>query len=228
MVTPPYACFMTRSQIAKIDMGRPHGNILGQWIDLVSVTETHGDALWDSIEDAPDSLWTYMPYGPFASKFAFLEWVSSKPASADPKFYAYIRKSDQKPLGMGAFMRMDYPNRVIEIGNIWFAPELQRSREATEAIYLMLQHGFEDLKVRRLEWKCDSLNEPSRRAAKRFGFQFEGVFRQHMIIKGLNRDTAWFAITDQQWPAIKRGFEAWLDPKNFDQIGQAKAKLQTQ
>jgi RimJ/RimL family protein N-acetyltransferase len=126
---------------------------------------------------------------------------------------------------MGAFMRLDALNGSIEIGNIWMAPVLQRTREATEAIYLMMRHCFDDLGVRRLEWKCDALNAPSRKAAVRFGFEFEGLFRQHYIIKGRNRDTAWFAMIDQDWPKARAGFEAWLDEGNFDGEGRQKVGL---
>ena len=127
---------------------------------------------------------------------------------------------------MGAFMRSDAPNGVIEIGHIWMSPGLQQTREATEVIFLMIRHCFDDLGVRRLEWKCDALNAPSRKAAKRFGFTFEGVFRQHLIVKGRNRDTAWFAILDKDWQLIRAGFERWLDLRNFDEKGRQKAKLQ--
>ena len=127
---------------------------------------------------------------------------------------------------MGAFMRADPANGVIEIGNIWMAPALQQTRESTEAIYLMIRHAFDDLGVRRLEWKCDALNAPSRKAALRFGFQFEGIFRQHMIIKGRNRDTAWFAMIDKDWPKVRAGFEDWLKAENFDERGQQKKPLQ--
>jgi RimJ/RimL family protein N-acetyltransferase len=114
---------------------------------------------------------------------------------------------------------------VIEIGHIWFAPRLQRTRAATEAIYLMARHSFDDLGYRRLEWKCDALNEPSRRAADRFGFTFEGVFRQHMVVKGRNRDSAWFSILDGEWPRIRSAFEAWLAPENFDADGRQRQSL---
>ena len=127
---------------------------------------------------------------------------------------------------MGAFMRADPANGVIEIGNIWMAPALQQTREATEAIFLMIRHAFDDLDVRRLEWKCDASNAPSRSAALRFGFQFEGIFRQHMIIKGRNRDTAWFAMLDKEWPKVREGFENWLSAGNFDTEGRQKRLLQ--
>ena len=145
----------------------------------------------------------------------------------DPWFYAYVDRATGKACGMGAFMRNDAANGVVEIGNIWMSPALQKTRQATECIYLMIRHAFSDLGVRRLEWKCDALNGPSRKAALRFGFTFEGIFRQHMIIKGRNRDTAWYAMLDKDWPAIHKAFEAWLDEANFDGQGQQKAKLQT-
>jgi RimJ/RimL family protein N-acetyltransferase len=122
-------------------------------------------------------------------------------------------------------MRIVTEHGVIEIGHIWFAPILQRTRQATEAIYLLARHAFDDLGYRRFEWKCDSLNEPSRRAAERFGFIYEGVFRQHMVVKGRNRDTAWFSIVDGAWPAVRAGFEAWLAPENFDEEGRQRRSL---
>jgi RimJ/RimL family protein N-acetyltransferase len=137
-----------------------------------------------------------------------------------------LRKSDGKSAGMGAFMRHDPPNGVIEIGHIWLSPGLQRTREATESIYLMMRHAFEDLGVRRLEWKCDALNAPSRLAAKRFGFTFEGIFRQHYIIKGRNRDTAWFAMIDKEWAPAREAFDHWLDAGNFDAAGKQRLKLE--
>jgi RimJ/RimL family protein N-acetyltransferase len=127
---------------------------------------------------------------------------------------------------MGSFMRCDAANGVVEIGNIWMSPGLQKTREATEAVFLMIRHAFDDLGVRRLEWKCDSLNAASRKAAERFGFDFEGIFRQHMIIKGRNRDTAWYAMLDKDWPRVRKAFETWLLPENFDAAGRQKAKLQ--
>ena len=127
---------------------------------------------------------------------------------------------------MGSFMRCDAPNGVIEIGHIWMSPGLQQTREATEAIFLMIRHCFDDLGVRRLEWKCDALNAPSRKAAERFGFTFEGIFRQHLIVKGRNRDTAWFAMLDKDWHARPGRLRAWLRPENFDDKGRQKAKLQ--
>ena len=208
---------------------KPDRRILfGRWVRLEPVSvAAHGNALFESFagKDPEARLWTYMGYGPFADRAAFLAWLQQREAARDPWFYAFIPRSDQRAAGMGAFMRHDGPNGVIEIGHIWMAPTLQRTREASEAIYLMMRHAFDELCVRRLEWKCDALNAPSRRAAKRFGFTFEGVFRQHMIIKNRNRDTAWFAMLDHEWPAVRAAFQAWLKDANFDEAGRQKAPL---
>ena len=200
----------------------------GRWIRMDHVSGAkHAADLYASFDgkDPEGHIWTYMGYGPFASQEEFTEWVKAREAARDPWFYAFVRRDTGKALGMGAFMRNDAANGVIEIGHIWMSPELQQTREATEAIYLMMRHCFDDLGVRRLEWKCDSLNAPSRKAADRFGFTFEGIFRQHYIIKGRNRDTAWFAMLDTEWPKAKKAFEAWLREDNFDVGGQQKAKL---
>jgi RimJ/RimL family protein N-acetyltransferase len=201
----------------------------GRWMRLDPLNvAAHGAQLFKPFEDvdANDDVWTWMPYGPFADQAAFQTWLKDREAARDPWFYALVKRETGEALGMGAFMRADPANGVIEIGNIWMSPPLQRTRESTEAMYLMIRHAFDDLGVRRLEWKCDALNAPSRAAALRFGFEFEGIFKQHMIIKGRNRDTAWFAIIDKDWPAIRKGFEAWLSDANFDDKGQQKAKLQ--
>ena len=200
----------------------------GRWIRLEPVSAArHGQALFESVHghDPKGEVWTYMGYGPFTEFEGFEEWLKAREVSRDPWFYAFVRRDDGKPHGMGAFMRCDAANGVIENGHIWMAPGLQRSREATEAIYLMIRHCFDDLGVRRLEWKCVALNRPSRRAAERFGFTFEGIFRQHMIVKGRNRDTAWFAMLDKDWHRVRDGFEAWLREENFDSQGQQKARL---
>ena len=199
--------------------------IQGRWMRLDPVvSDRHGQSLFETCKGV-DDLWTYMAYGPFTTSEIFTEWLKQKQTSRDPWFYAFVNRESGAALGMGSFMRADPANGAIEIGNIWLAPPLQRTREGTEAIYLMMRHCFDDLGVRRLEWKCDALNAPSRRSALRYGFTFEGIFRQHFIIKGRNRDTAWFSMIDKEWPAIQAGFEAWLAPENFDQNGQEKAKL---
>jgi RimJ/RimL family protein N-acetyltransferase len=128
---------------------------------------------------------------------------------------------------MASYLNIVPANGCIEIGHIWFAPPLQRTRGATEAIFLMMRHVFDDLGYRRLEWKCDALNEGSKRAARRFGFTYEGTFRQHMVVKGRNRDTAWFSLLDREWPAVRAAFETWLAPDNFDTAGRQRASLST-
>jgi RimJ/RimL family protein N-acetyltransferase len=198
----------------------------GRWMRLNPVqTERHAHSLFASINGKDQGLWTYMAYGPFANEETFTEWLREKQAARDPWFYAFVNRATGEAMGMGSFMRADPVNGAIEIGNIWLSPALQRTREGTEAIYLMIRHCFDDLGVRRLEWKCDALNAPSRRSAQRYGFTFEGIFRQHYIIKGRNRDTAWFSMLDTEWPAIRKGFEAWLADDNFDAKGVEKAKL---
>ncbi len=186
--------------------------------------DRHSAALFTSSEAAPE-IWTHLAYGPFPNLAAFTSWLEDRAATEDPLFYAIVDRASGSAHGMASFLRMDPQNGVIEIGHIWFAPELQRTRQATEAIYLLARHAFDDLGYRRLEWKCDSLNEPSRRAAERFGFTYEGVFRQHMVVKGRNRDTAWFSIIDGEWPAVRAAFEAWLAPENFDPKGGQRLSL---
>ena len=184
----------------------------------------HAVSLFESSTGA-DSIWDYLAYGPFADLATFTAWLVQRAASADPLFYAVIDSAAEGARGMASFMRMDAANGAIEIGHIWFAPALQRTRSATEAIFLLASHAFDDLGYRRLEWKCDSLNAPSRRAAVRFGFTYEGVFRQHMVIKDRNRDTAWFSMTDGEWPLRKAAFEAWLATSNFDELGHQRRSL---
>jgi RimJ/RimL family protein N-acetyltransferase len=200
----------------------------GRWMRLDHVSAAkHAADLYSSFDgkDPEGHIWTYLGYGPFTSLEEFTEWVKAREAARDPWFYAFVRRDTGKAMGMGSFMRNDAANGVIEIGHIWMSPELQKTREATEAIYLMMRHCFDDLGVRRLEWKCDSLNAPSRKAADRFGFTFEGVFRQHFIVKGRNRDTAWYSMLDKDWPKSRTAFETWLREDNFDANGQQKAKL---
>jgi RimJ/RimL family protein N-acetyltransferase len=199
----------------------------GRYARLEPVAASHASGLFNSFARDQETLWTYLGYGPFATQTEFANWFADRLTSHDPWFFAIIDQGAAMAKGMASFMRADEKNGVIEIGHIWMAPSLQRTRTATETIYLMMRHAFDDLKVRRLEWKCDALNAPSRSAALRFGFRFEGVFRQHMIVKGRNRDTAWFAIIDKDWPEIQAGFERWLAPDNFDSQGLQKAKLQT-
>jgi RimJ/RimL family protein N-acetyltransferase len=201
----------------------------GRWVWLEPVSAAkHAVDLYESFtgKDTRGHVWTYMGYGPWDGFEVFDEWLKGREASRDPWFYVFIRRDTGHAVGMAAFMRCDAPNGVIEIGHIWMSPGLQKTREATEAIYLMIRHCFDDLGVRRLEWKCDALNAPSRKAAERLGFAFEGIFRQHLIVKGRNRDTAWYAMLDKDWHRVRDAFEAWFGPTNFDQEGKQKAKLQ--
>jgi RimJ/RimL family protein N-acetyltransferase len=169
------------------------------------------------------AIWTYLPYGPFEHVQDMQETLVWAESSADPIFFAVVSLPDERPLGMCSYLRVTPEFGVIEIGHIWLGTPLQRTTAATEAIFLLAAHAFDELGYRRLEWKCDSLNAASRRAAGRFGFRFEGIFRKHQVVKGRNRDTAWYAITDDEWPGIRTGFEAWLAPQNFDDGVQRRA-----
>jgi RimJ/RimL family protein N-acetyltransferase len=183
----------------------------------------HAKQLYESSVGA-DSIWDYLPYGPFTSQVRFTEWLEARAASNDPLFFAIVDRESGEARGMASLLRMTPEHGVIEIGHIWFAPALQRTRAATEAIYLLSRYAFE-LGNRRYEWKCNALNEASRRAAERFGFTFEGVFRKHMVIKDRNRDTAWYSMTDAEWPSRRAAFEAWLAPANFDSSGRQRRSL---
>ncbi len=184
----------------------------------------HASDLFEASRDA-DDIWTYLAYGPFDSLAAFTSWLEARAASNDPLFFAVVDRAARTARGMASYLRMEPAHGVIEIGHIWFAPSLQRTRQATEAIFLLARHAFDDLGYRRLEWKCDSLNAPSRRAAERFGFTYEGIFRQHVVIKDRNRDTAWFSIIDAEWPWRRAAFEQWLAAANFDSDGKQRRSL---
>jgi RimJ/RimL family protein N-acetyltransferase len=199
----------------------------GNSIRLERLASSHMEGLYRALCGFErDRLWTFMAMGPFADSAAFDSYFAPG-VTADPFRYVVIDQSDDRVLGTLSLMRIDLPNRVIEVGFVIYAPELQRSRAATEAQYLLARHIFEDLGFRRYEWKCDAVNAASRNAAERLGFTYEGVFRQHMIVKGRNRDTAWFAMLDHEWPARRAAFEAWLAPENFDAQGQQKRALST-
>jgi RimJ/RimL family protein N-acetyltransferase len=200
--------------------------IAGRYCRVEAVDLRHAEDLYEAYRSAPDGRdWTYMSVGPFASLAAYREQMTRMMASADPLHYAIIDLASGKAVGTLALMRIDPANGVIEIGFVAYSPKVQRTPMGTEAQYLLMRHAFDDLGYRRYEWKCDHLNAPSRRAALRYGFQFEGIFRQAVIYKGRSRDTAWFAIIDSEWPRIKHGFEQWLAPANFDTAGQQRATL---
>jgi RimJ/RimL family protein N-acetyltransferase len=171
-----------------------------------------------------EHIWTYIFVGPFADDGALARYIAECEQNQQRIFYA-VADASGRAVGILSLMEIRPTMRVIEVGNIVYAPTLQRTPLATEAQYLIAQYAFETLGYRRYEWKCDSLNAPSRRAAARFGFTFEGIFRQHMINKGRNRDTAWFSMLDSEWPARKAAFEHWLAPENFDSNGRQKKRL---
>ena len=176
----------------------------------------HLDSLFDANNRDPDSRhWTYLPYGPFASKEEYREWMEGTCLGPDPQFYAIVDTRLERAVGLASYLRITPAIGSVEVGHLRFSSLLQRQPAATEAMFLMMENAF-DLGYRRYEWKCDSLNEPSRTAAERLGFTFEGRFRQHTVVKGRNRDTDWLSVLDNEWPPLKAVFEQWLDPANFD------------
>lgn len=187
---------------------------------------SHGDALYRASTPADaEERFLYLFTPPFADRATFDEWITSKETAAEALYHAVIDRTTGEVGGRQSLMRIDETNRVIEIGDIYWGPSISRSRVATEAHYLCAKYVFDDLGYRRFEWKCNALNEPSRRAAIRFGYQFEGIFRQAVIAKGRNRDTAWYSIIDEEWPAIRTEYERWLDPDNFDADGRQRSRL---
>ncbi|MCP4329204.1 MAG: GNAT family N-acetyltransferase [Alphaproteobacteria bacterium] len=176
-------------------------------------------------EDSEGRMWTYMPYGPFGSVADFRSWMEASCLGDDPLFHAIVDRRSGGAVGAASYLRITPAIGVIEVGHIHYAPRLQRTVMATEAMYLMMRRVFDELGYRRYEWKCDALNAGSRRAAERLGFTFEGVFRQATMYKGRNRDTAWYAIIDRQWPALRTAFETWLAPDNFDDSGRQRTSL---
>lgn len=199
----------------------------GRFVALEPLSSArHGDDLFACLCGADnDAAWTYMADGPYADSEDFLAALGRKAASADPLFFALIDRARGRAAGHAALMRTETTHGVIEVGSIMFGAGLARTAASSEAIYLLAKYVFEDLGYRRLEWKCDDRNAASRSAALRFGFAFEGIFRQHMIVKGRNRDTAWFSMLDNEWPARRAAFAAWLAPENFDADGLQKAPL---
>lgn len=187
----------------------------------------HGCALYEAshADDAARAVWTYLLPSPFAEQDQFQSWLRDCAAAADPVFFAVCDTAAGEARGMASFLRIAPKDGALEIGNIWFAPSLQRTIAATEALTLMIRHAFDALGCRRVEWKCDARNGPSRRAALRLGFRFEGIFYRHMIVKGRNRDTAWFAIIEDEWPEVRAAYDRWLAPANFDAQGRQRSRL---
>ena len=169
--------------------------------------------------------WAYLPGGPYREVAEYRQALVIDQRSEDPLFFTLVSPADERPVGVASYLRITPAHGTIEIGHIWFGASLRRSTAGTEAIYLLAAHAFDELGYRRLEWKCNALNQSSRRAAERFGFAFEGVFRHHMVVKDRNRDTAWYAITDDEWPGIRDAFEAWMSPENFDDAGRQRRRL---
>jgi RimJ/RimL family protein N-acetyltransferase len=203
--------------------------LAGRLVRLEPLTvERHAEALWHGLSgDDNDPLWLYLAEGPFIDRSEFDRYLSRKADSGEAVCYAIIGNDSGGALGIASLMRIDRPNRVLEVGGIHYSRNLQRTAGATEAMYLLARYAFEDLNYRRYEWKCDALNTASRRAAERLGFTFEGVFRQHMIVKSKNRDTAWFSMLDSEWPDRKAKLEAWLRAENFDNDGAQRHRLGT-
>ncbi len=198
----------------------------GRYARLEPLAPQHAEDLFTAT-NVPDALerFAYLPVYPPQSVEAVRGWITSQQELADPILFAVVDKTNGRAGGWQQLMRIVPEHGVIEVGYVYWGPDVARTRLATEALYLFARHVFEDLGYRRFEWKCNNRNEPSKRAATRFGFTYEGIFRQHMIVKGENRDTAWFAMLDGEWPRLKAGYERWLDPANFDAAGVQKSAL---
>ena len=206
-------------------MKRPERVVLeGRHVKIVPVdAAAHAADLYAGSKD--EALWRYLFNGPYADEAEFRAWLEGRAQSEDPLFFTILDRASGAPAGYCSLMRIEPVHRVIEVGNILYLPRLQRTVGATEAMYLLARYVFEDLEYRRYEWKCDSLNAPSRAAALRLGFTFEGIFRQHLIVKGKNRDTSWYSMLDTEWADRKRAFEDWLAEGNFDAAGNQKTRL---
>ena len=190
--------------------------------------DVHASDLFTAFRaDADNRNWTYLGYGPFQNEADLRDWMATSCLGDDPLFHAIVDNTSGKAIGVASYLRIEPAVGVIETGHIHYSPLLQRRPAATEAMFLMMRRVFSELGYRRYEWKCDALNAPSRRAAERLGFRFEGIFRQATIYKGRNRDSAWYSILDREWPVLEHAFCQWLDPANFDAQGKQKAGLAT-
>lgn len=203
--------------------------IHGCRVRLEPLGPEHVAGLWAEVAAAASGddprLWDYLPYGPFADEQQFTAWCTDQVTSADPRFYAVVPQPRGTPAGMLALMACVPDHGSIEIGHVWFGPSLQRTPEATDAVYAAAGHAFGALGHRRVEWKCNAENARSTAAAERLGFRYEGTFRRHMVVKGRNRDTAWFSITDAEWPAILGAYTEWRAPENQDAAGHQLRSL---
>lgn len=223
------------------DLGQPIGYPLQDWTPALPPPrvpiegrfcwlepldpDRHAEALFAAnATDEIGSSWTYLAYGPFQTLASYREWMSATCLGDDPQFYAIIDLIDGQPVGVASFLRIAPASGSIEVGHIHYSPRLQRRPAATEAMFLLMQRAFE-LGYRRYEWKCDALNAASRAAAQRLGLSFEGIFRQATVYKNRNRDTAWYAAIDTEWPALREAFQTWLAPSNFDTQGHQRIRL---
>jgi RimJ/RimL family protein N-acetyltransferase len=223
------------------EWGQPIGPDLGAWLPPAPPPRTvlegrecrvepldvkkHARGLFDALMETPEPRsFTYLPYGPFASFEEYERWLRNDGSGTDPSFYAVVGAAQGKPVGVCAYMRIQPEAGVVEVGHVHYSQRLQKTPAATEAMVLMMKNAFE-LGYRRYEWKCDALNAPSRAAAQRLGFVFEGIFRQATVYKRRSRDTAWYSILDSEWPALKGAYRAWLAPENFDERGEQRKRL---
>lgn len=204
----------------------PRQALAGQWCRLEPLLpDVHGEELFAATRgEGLEPTWTYLPYGPFPDRAAYQSWLDEAARPGDPLFYAIRDARSGRVQGLASFLRIQPASGSLEIGHLYFGPALQRTTAATEALYLLIAWAFA-AGYRRCEWKCDALNEPSRRAAQRLGFSYEGTFRQATVYKGRNRDTVWYAILDREWPALKAVHEAWLAPANFAGDGHPAFRL---
>jgi RimJ/RimL family protein N-acetyltransferase len=228
-VTDPQTGLPIGPEIDPSSAKRPSRTTLpGTHVTVVPLDpQAHAQVLYESAHGADkERLWLYMSEGPFPDRGSFERYLDQRAREDDPLFFAIVANASGRAVGHAAYMRIAPEHRVIEVGNILYTPELARTAGGTEAMYLMARHVFEDLGYRRYEWKCNALNAPSRRAALRLGFAFEGIFRQHMIHKSRSRDTAWFAMLDSEWPSRKAAFEQWLSPANFGADGRQRVRLE--
>jgi RimJ/RimL family protein N-acetyltransferase len=203
-------------------------SIEGRTVNLVPyVRAEHAEALWRAFGGAEmiNDLLAYFPCPIFETADGFADWLEVNQKTGGWVTEVFINRKTGDVVGMANYMRADPANGVVEVGSVAHGPAMSRTPMATEAHYLMARHVFDDLGYRRYEWKCHNANEPSKKSAVRYGFTFEGLFRQHVISKGANRDTAWFSMIDKEWPLLKAAFEVWLDPENFDTAGQERRKL---
>ena len=189
--------------------------------------DTHGIKLYESLQkDNNGESWTYLPYGPFDTYSAFKQWAEKMAGDPGVMLYAILQAETLCPIGVAGYLRINPEQGVMEVGHLHYSSLLKKTIAATEAMYLMMYQAMEAFQYRRYEWKCNTLNQPSRSAAERLGFKFEGIFRQSNVFKGYNRDTAWYSIIDSEWPTLKRKFQRWLNPNNFDENGKQMVRLQ--